>query len=621
MSNQQHMIGRTVLALDSGAIADVWELQETVSRLLQNQAMAELDPLFSELAGEDEVIRLDQVEVDLGVIAPHAIETDFVPALVSALREALGDRIAELRLPPQLRPQQDPLLTHRQTSAASHWGVFLYFLQYGRLPWWQKETHWQRWVERWQAVIISENDWQSPLLKRLAEASTVQRRLVSQFSDEFCHQLIHHLHPVGPECCKLLSQARQLTQAMNLTASVQSILNRAALHLAFDAIPYQQPATGTFPTSLWICRWLEHLHQQSLKASPFFPRTGRARRWISNLWQRNNQPSEQSQSAAASSASASQRKSNRIVYSRLSRALKSIPAAERGQWQDVIEQIFSPSAPPITDTAEGSDRSIWPSIRPQSNERSADSESVSTQQNTRTPTQRDSSEDAEIKQFVGEETNEPTDEAIALPENIPDTQSESPTEFALPDSLNDDARPSNNRSGLSLEEEISGLYINQAGLVLLHPFLVNFFRGVGLVIEDSFCDDLAQQTGIYLLNYLATGQTSAPEYELVLPKLLCGWPLNEPIAPDILLTEEARSEAENLLQTAINYWEVLKNTSPDGLREGFLQREGKLTHTDSQQWKLQVEQMAIDVLLSRLPWGLSMVKLPWMDELLIVEWT
>ena len=86
-------------------------------------------------------------------------------------------------------------------------------------------------------------------------------------------------------------------------------------------------------------------------------------------------------------------------------------------------------------------------------------------------------------------------------------------------------------------------------------------------------------------------------------------------------TEEALTEADNLLQTVINYWDALKNTSPDGLREGFLQRDGKLIRIDGQGWKLQVEQMAIDVLMTRLPWGVSMVKLPWMDELLTVEWT
>jgi len=143
---------------------------------------------------------------------------------------------------------------------------------------------------------------------------------------------------------------------------------------------------------------------------------------------------------------------------------------------------------------------------------------------------------------------------------------------------------------------------------------------VGLLAGDRFLDADGQQRAIHLLYYLATGQTQPPEYELVLPKLLCGWPLNDPVISP-RLPQAALDEAEQLLQTVINYWDVLKSTSPDGLREGFLQREGKLTRTGEQAWKLQVEQRAMDILLSRLPWGVSMVKLPWMDELLTVEWT
>ena len=81
--------------------------------------------------------------------------------------------------------------------------------------------------------------------------------------------------------------------------------------------------------------------------------------------------------------------------------------------------------------------------------------------------------------------------------------------------------------------------MTQAGLVLLHPFLRIYFDAVGLLEGESFRDESAQQTAIYLLYYLATKQTDAPEYELVLPKLLCGWPLNEPVARGLDLPEAA----------------------------------------------------------------------------------
>ena len=597
MSNQNHIIGRTVLELDSGTIADVWELQETVSQLLQRRAMDELDPLFSELADRDEMIRLDQVEVDLGMIASHSLEQEFVPALVRALREALGDRITELRLPQQLQPQPDSPLPIRQTQIAAHWNVFLYFLQYGRLPWWQKETNWQTWLGRWQSVIVNDSrnessnssSWQQPLLQLLAEQTTAQHRLIAQFSQAFCHQLIRHLYPTRPECFRLLTQAHQLTETLGLETSAQSTLDKAAIYIMFAELLEAGPSSAvSFSALSWIRRWLDLLRQPLLDpSSPFLLISTRMRQWFSTLRRNTLQRSGQAQSASASQSAAAQ-----AAYRQLYRALETISVAERSLWQSAAEQIFA-SSPSDVSPEDAEDDLAQRQDVDFSVDRAVASDSGFTQESDRILFPPELAEAGVADLFIGDEFI--GDEA---------------TVGGLVD-----------RSGLSPEEEVNGIYINQAGLVLLHPFLTNYFRAVGLVEENTFCHDLAQQTAIYLLHYLATGETSAPEYELVLPKLLCGWPLNEAISPDIYPLEEAFSEAEELLQTVINYWEALKNTSPDGLREGFLQRQGKLTRVGNQQWKLQVEQVAIDVLLSRLPWGVSMVKLPWMDALLTVEWT
>lgn len=176
-----------------------------------------------------------------------------------------------------------------------------------------------------------------------------------------------------------------------------------------------------------------------------------------------------------------------------------------------------------------------------------------------------------------------------------------PAKTALPD---DDAR-----------------YLQLAGLVLLHPFLPAFFQALNLLDASGkqFRDSAAQERAIHLLYYLGAGATEPPEYELELPKLLCGLPLEEPVARYINLTEQETTEANTLLQSVITHWQVLKNTSPAGLREAFLQRDGKLSRMENG-WKLLVERKAQDVLLGRLPWGIGVVKLPWMGEMVWVEW-
>jgi hypothetical protein len=118
---------------------------------------------------------------------------------------------------------------------------------------------------------------------------------------------------------------------------------------------------------------------------------------------------------------------------------------------------------------------------------------------------------------------------------------------------------------------------------------------------------------------MATGRLRAEEYELLMPKILCGYPLEEAVPPLADPSAGELEEADAMLQALIQQWEVLKNTSMQGLREGFLQRNGKLLGRNGD-LVLQVEKSAIDVLLDYLPWNLSIIKLPWMEKLLKVEW-
>ena len=58
---------------------------------------------------------------------------------------------------------------------------------------------------------------------------------------------------------------------------------------------------------------------------------------------------------------------------------------------------------------------------------------------------------------------------------------------------------------------------------------------------------------------------------------------------------------EGLIQGLIQNWKTVGNTSVAGLRETFLQREGRLQLRDDA-WHLLVEPRAFDMLLDSLPW-------------------
>jgi hypothetical protein len=121
------------------------------------------------------------------------------------------------------------------------------------------------------------------------------------------------------------------------------------------------------------------------------------------------------------------------------------------------------------------------------------------------------------------------------------------------------------------------------------------------------------------LHYLATGKREAEEHELVIPKVICDFPLEQAVNTSIEIATELYKEADELLDAVISQWEKLQNASHGALREGFLQRPGKLSERN-QEDLIQVEKSSIDILLNYLPWSLSLIMLPWRRELLRVEW-
>jgi hypothetical protein len=164
------------------------------------------------------------------------------------------------------------------------------------------------------------------------------------------------------------------------------------------------------------------------------------------------------------------------------------------------------------------------------------------------------------------------------------------------------------------------VYIANAGLVLVHPFLQRFFTTLKLVEKRKFVSEEAQVKAAHLLHYLVYKKETPFEFDLLVNKILCGIDTNLPIEKDLPLTDEEKDLCESLLGGVIQNWAILKNTSPDNFRVSFLQREGKL-YRQGGSWHVKVERKSYDILVDRLPWGLGMIKLPWMQDFINVDWT
>ena len=163
------------------------------------------------------------------------------------------------------------------------------------------------------------------------------------------------------------------------------------------------------------------------------------------------------------------------------------------------------------------------------------------------------------------------------------------------------------------------LYLANAGLIIFWPFLARLFETLDLVQEQEFKNAESAERAVHLLQYLVDESSETAEHLLPLNKLLCGLDLMEPVSASIDISEQEKTECEKLLTAVIQHWTALKSTSIDGLRKVFLQREAILRVRDGG-WLLQVERVTHDILLDNIPWNIRMVKLPWMEGMIYVEW-
>jgi len=196
-------------------------------------------------------------------------------------------------------------------------------------------------------------------------------------------------------------------------------------------------------------------------------------------------------------------------------------------------------------------------------------------------------------------------EGVALPEHKPAVQLAKDRERTLSQELNEE-----------------GVYIDNAGLVILHPFLAPLFTALGYWDGRSFSSGILHQKAVLLSQYMIFPGEDFPEHQLLLNKVLCGYDPEETLLSSLNFGEEEVQQSRELLGAVIRYWTLNGNqvcTTEENLRASFLQRPGKLIRR-SGEWFLQVEKKGYDIVLKGLPWGIGIIKHPWMPEMLKVEW-
>ena len=594
MGNQTHIIQEQILDIQLAHREHAFEIQNRLSAVYHSEVIKVLEEVCDQAAAPDRFIQIDELAIDLGDISALHLEADFKAKVRHHLAEALEARVPRIQRSrsPASETAGQPINSRRRPDAAAtlqtderlmttseyRLALLRHFLQTGTLPWWAAISGPSELDDALAGLIQKGSRKLSRWIQEAILDQSIRRRLIHQFPDPLIAGLIELLAPDHQLTIKGWGQ--DLNQIFQLARPVGV-----------------SPAWVRFHT--WDAVW-QALSRHNLTQKTLLQSVLAAVSTQSGL-------SEHDLIESLHVAVNLKTTGYEVFAGRLPQLIES---RLREIKQEANKKAQLREAPGID---------LHHSKKSPDGMRDRSAEKFPTPQTDRTAKKpgraerklSSPSEDFGLTEGAGEIP------AVETPaRKIP---KDSDTINNIIHKNNTDTRYEAGPFQSSAPAAVPEYYVENAGLVILWPYLAHFFRTLTLLVNNAFVDDFAAMRAIHLLQHLVAGEEKTAEFLLPLNKVLCGWDLAKPVAKGIDITPTEKVESNNLLSAVIAHWKALKNTSIAGLQASFLQRMGVLTNQNNN-WLLQVEGLTYDLLLNQLPWGISMINLSWMKKMLVVEW-
>jgi len=593
----RHLIKKQLIELNVNAGLDAFRMQHLISNHYNHKILPAIESIFNEYCREDEVLKLDKLEIDLGEIPVTEMEEIYLSEnVVLKFKTKLREKLALVSAGTTVARESKEMNNCRQWIA---------YMQTGYLPWNALEIN-EVWHQQVLETLATDFAIITLLRNLILNNSFARHRIALQYPDAFLTKLVE------------IITAKNQQQLPDIAAELNTIINVLNKYV-------KPPMYGRIAL-------IKEIWQQVLFAAANDPGNFSIETFVSKFLQiyTASLPVETfSQKDLLSQVTLLQPALNTLFKEKTTihfiknlstdsddiSQKENIPVIEK-------EKIFTDDTNEVginepekkidgnlkneaNNTKEGK---ISAKIQPSQNKLSVDKET-----DVHAPLAE------RIRDKTGEDKINIERTGLTF-EQVNDKQSiKSPVKSEATFSGNKSTEEHIGNKPLNELIPDDGIFISHAGIVISHPFLIHLFGRLHWLHNKKFVDEEKREKAVFLLHYLASGQRNAVEHSLVLYKILCAYPLEMPMPVEVIFTEEELTEATDMLTALILQWSKLQNTSIEGLRDGFLQRKGKLFIKNTEA-VVQVETSAIDVLLDYLPWNLSLIKLPWMKEKLRIEW-
>lgn len=593
-----HIIKKQVIELKLARRQDAFRMQHLISEHYRNEMIPVLESVFNDYCSEDEVLIFDRLEIDFGVITEKDIERNrWDDSMLARFKSSLLENLTALSVNKTFIRRSKAMNSCRQWMA---------YMQKGYLPW-NAITVTDEWYDDVLETLATDYSGVAILRKLILTDKTFAYRIALQHDAVFLTKLVE---VITAQNHKRLSLAAE---------EIFTIIKRAKIY------QHQQAPNVDFVKAIWqqflvIAAGAEkNLSTESIAG-------GVLQNYASILPVQKKQQKELlslvnllKQVVAVFFESKNSRRKNSMLADKDAIEQKS-ETDTSGKTSKKKLRIYDDDAPEVPESKT--------SVSNKEDVKVADQNRTTQPLESQDTGKERAASDALLPGRTQNSENQLDDKHNMHPDVFKDLQQPEinplvPAENMMEKKLSKISldEKQKEKPGKLLTEIIppEGIFIQHAGVILVHPFLGSLLRRLQWLENKEFINNEVQIKAVFMLHFLATGETVAAEYELVICKLLCAYPLNEPLPVETIFSEPELQEATDMLTALIQQWDKLKNTSIGGLREGFLQRSGKLFLKNDLPF-VQVESSAIDVLLDFLPWNISMIKLPWMKEILRAEW-
>lgn len=634
MPGQKHIIHRQVIEVEVPSVEGAWTLQNRISDTYKYNLLHVLEEIFDSIAPPGEVLRIDRLEIDLGNMKAESLEEE----IAAKIREKLSEKLVKIRQEAEgnsgAADAEEQVSFRKRPAVYSATDFLIHFLRTGNVPWWHDRSEFGSAREILVRFIHEKQDWIRRCFPQLLREVPVRRRLIAVFENSILVPLLSLLDK---------NSAAVLARILHLADERRIVFRRKD----FTAAGTKERVANAIPLSAEEARaelLLAAFESVAAATLSVFTRQAASLVFVipEAVGKKQSLLPEEvrrllGQTGLAEEEIAVIGSDERIVPVKKRRSKtrrKRTKENLRSEW--VEEEITSEDADEFSETSSGFEWDLHPDEEQLTGEEPGNDLSGDESEPGKTKKKSAGKKKLRRKKKDEQLPGELTEEFLEAISAETDIYAEETVAYEMIDETDEQAvaKAKNPESGIARQEvpeefpeemlpppeDLTDFIIDNAGLVLVWPYLVPFFDALGLLENRKFINDASRSRAIHLLQYIAdNGEFEYEEYDLVLNKILLGMEPADPVDMQFSITENEKEEIDGLLKAVAKNWAAIGSISTPGFRSSFLRREGSLKKTE-QGWILKIERTGYDILLDKLPWSIALIRTSWASEMLHVEW-